>query len=106
MYDASQQNQLLLQFLSNTKTLSVIDSEIGDLSSDLITEKPLLTYLRYNAFIDENGLNELDLVEMVAKINSLRDMSAGKNRFDLAKIGERAAEKQVQAQHFPSIFKV
>ncbi len=106
MYDASQQNQLLLQFLSNTKTRSVIDSEIGDLSSDLITEKPILTYLRYNAFLDENGLNELGLVGMIPKINSLRDMSAGKNRFDLAKIGQESAERQILNEHFPTLFDI
>jgi patatin-like phospholipase/acyl hydrolase len=106
MHDASQQNQLLLQFLSNTKTRSVIDSEIGDLSSDLITEKPLLTYLRYNTFLDENGLNELGLAEMVTKINSLRDMSAGGNRFALAKIGQEAAKRQISNDHFPTIFDI
>ncbi|MDQ3130698.1 MAG: patatin-like phospholipase family protein [Acidobacteriota bacterium] len=106
MYDASQQNQLLLQFLSNTKTRCEIDSEIGDLSSDLLTEKPLLTYLRYNAFLDENGMNELGLVEMIPKLDSLRDMSAGKNRFDLANIGGKSAERQVLDDHFPNEFNI
>ncbi len=74
---------------------SPIDSEIGDMSSDLLTEKPVLTYLRYNAFLDENGMNKLRLVGMILKLDSLRDMSAGKNRFDLAEIGEKSAERQV-----------
>jgi len=104
MYDASQHNQLLLQFLSKTKTRCEIDSEIGDLSSDLLTEKPLLTYLRYNAFLDENGMNELGLVKMVPKIDSLRDMSAGRNRFDLARIGEESAKRIVLEEHFPNQF--
>lgn len=106
MYDASQQNQMLLQFLSRTKTRCVIDREIGDMSADLITEKPLLTYLRYNAFLDENGLNGIGLSDMIANIDSLRDMSAGKNRFDLAKIGEEAAKKQVLEEHFPDVFNI
>jgi patatin-like phospholipase/acyl hydrolase len=106
MYDASQQNQLLLQFFSNTKTHCEIDSEIGDLSLDLLTEKPLLTYLRYNVFLDENGLNELDLVDMIPKLASLRDMSAGKNRFDLAEIGKKSAEINVLNDHFPSSFQI
>lgn len=104
MYDASLQNQMLLQFLSNTKTRCKIDSEIGDMSADLLTEKPLLTYLRYNAFLDENGLNGLGLSEMVPNIDSLRDMSAGKNRFDLAKIGEESAKREVLDEHFPEAF--
>lgn len=106
MYDASLQNQLLLQFLSNTNTRCEIDSEIGDLSSDLLTEKPLLTYLRYNTFLDENGMNELGLTELIPKLNSLRDMSAGRNSADLAKTGEKAAEKHVKAHHFPDAFNV
>lgn len=106
MYDASQQNQMLLQFLSSTKTRCTIDREIGDMSADLLTEKPLLTYLRYNAVLDENGLNGLSLSEMVPNIDSLRDMSAGKNRFDLAKIGEKSAEKQVLDEHFPNEFNI
>ena len=104
MSDANLQNQLLLQLFSHSATRSVVDSEIGDLSEDLITEKPLLTYLRYNAFLDENGLNELDLADLVPQINSLRDMSAGKNRFDLAVIGEKSAENQVLDKHFPNEF--
>lgn len=106
MYDASQQNQLLLQFLSKTKTRCEIDSEIGDLSSDLLTEKPLLTYLRYNTFLDENGMNEVGLVDMIPKLDSLRDMSAGKNRFALAEIGEKSAERQVLDEHFPNEFTI
>jgi uncharacterized protein len=106
MYDANQHNQLLLQFLSNTKTRCEIDREIGDLSGDLLTEKPLLTYLRYNAFLDEHGMNELGLGNLRENIDSLRDMSAGKNRFDLATIGEKSAEKQVLDEHFPSEFNV
>lgn len=106
MSDANLQNQLLLQLFSHSATRSAIDREIGDLSEDLITEKPLLTYLRYNAFLDENGLNELDLSDLVPKINSLRDMSAGKNRFDLAKIGEKAATDQVKDNHFLDVFNI
>jgi uncharacterized protein len=106
MYDANLHNQLLLQFLSNSKTRCEIDSEIGDMAADLLTEKPLLTYLRYNAFLDENGMNELGLVDQIPKLNSLRDMSAGKNRFTLAEIGAKAAEKQVLDNHFPNEFNI
>jgi patatin-like phospholipase/acyl hydrolase len=106
MYDANLQNQMLLQFISDTKTRNTIDSEIGDMSEDLLTEKPLLTYLRYNAFLDEGGLNGLGLPEMIPNLDSLRDMSAGKNRFDLAKIGEEAAKTQVLEEHFPDAFNI
>ena len=35
-----------------------------------------------------NSNDELDLPNMIPNLDSLRDMSAGKNRFDLAKIVE------------------
>jgi patatin-like phospholipase/acyl hydrolase len=104
MYDANLHNQLILQFLSKTKTSCQIDSEIGDMSGDLLTSEPQLTYLRYNTFLDVNGLNELGLSQMTPNLDSLRNMSAGKNRFDLAKIGEEAAKKQVSEDHFPDAF--
>lgn len=54
--DATWQNQLLLQWLSNTATPWVIDSEIGDLSSELLTGAPLMTYLRYNVWLGRCGI--------------------------------------------------
>ena len=51
-------------------------------------------------------MNELRLVDMIPKLDSLRDMSAGKNRFDLTKIGEAAAKNQVLEEHFPDVFKI
>jgi predicted acylesterase/phospholipase RssA len=104
MEDASWQNQLLLQYLSRTKTPWMIDREVGDLSTDLLTPEPALSYLRYNVWLDENGLNGLGLTSFVTKLDSLREMSAGENRNDLALIGERAAERQVRDDHFPSTF--
>jgi predicted acylesterase/phospholipase RssA len=104
MEDASWQNQLLLQYLSRTKTPWVIDREVGDLAADLLTSEPALTYLRYNVWLDENGLNSLGLVSFVPKLDSLREMSAGENRHDLALIGEKAAAAQVQDAHLPAAF--
>jgi hypothetical protein len=56
MDDASWQNQLLLQYLSRSPTRVVIDTEVGDLSSDLLTPEPALSYLRYNILLDQNSL--------------------------------------------------
>ncbi len=106
MEDASWQNQLLLQYLSRTQTPWPIDQEVGDLSSDLLTSAPALTYLRYNVWLEEHALRELGLAELVPRIESLREMSAGENRHDLATISEKAAERQVQDRHFPPAFDV
>jgi hypothetical protein len=68
------------------------------------TPEPALSYLRGNVWLDENGLNGLGLTSFVLKLDSLREMSAGENRDDLALIGERTAARRVRDDHFPSIF--
>jgi hypothetical protein len=104
MNDASWHNQLLLQSISKTQTPWEIDGEVG--FGNLITPAPLLTYLRYNAWLDTNGLQKLKLGDLVEKIDSLREMSNGENVKDLAKIGEVAAEKQILQEHFPNYFDI
>lgn len=104
MEDATWQNQLLLQYLSQSPTPWKIDDEVGDLGSDLLGGRPALSYLRYNVSLEEDGLRALGLSELVPMVDSLREMSAAKNRFDLARIGERAAERQVRQEHFHGAF--
>lgn len=105
MDDISWHNQLMLQSISrHNNTHQKIDSEIGTLEEDLITSDPLLTYIRYNVWLDQNGMNELGLARLAPKVESLRDMSAGENRNDLAEIGEQAAGMQVRPEHFPPAF--
>jgi hypothetical protein len=104
MEDATWQNQLLLQAFSHSATAVEINREVGDLSEDLLTPEPLLTYLRYNAQLDELGLNALGLAELAPRLASLREMSAAENRTDLARIGERAAAQQVTDAHFSGAF--
>lgn len=106
MNDATKQNQLILQYLSKTPTPWEIDREIGEMTDDCLTPEPLLTYLRYNAKLDENPLNELALSKMVPKLESLRNMEIGSNVQDLIEIGERAAkvERNRIEQHLPAEF--
>ena len=106
MNDASKQNQLILQCLSRTPTPWEIDREIGKMTNDCLTPEPLLTYLRYNAELDENPLNQLALSKMVPKLESLRNMEIGSNVEDLIEIGERAAaaERCKIEQHLPVDF--
>lgn len=98
MNDASWHNQLILQSISKTETPWEIDGEVG--FGNLITPAPLLTYLRYNAWLDHNGLQKLGLGNMVENLDSLREMSNGENAEDLAVIGEAAAKTQVSDKHF------
>jgi patatin-like phospholipase/acyl hydrolase len=104
MNDASRQNQLLLQYLSKTKTPWEIDSEVGNLSGDLLTHEPALTYLRYNAELETNPLQSLGLGALVTKLDSLRKMEVGENCQDLITIGERASQTAVVPEHFPAAF--
>jgi hypothetical protein len=94
MNDANYQNQLILQYLSKSATPWEIDREIGNLSDDLLTPEPVLTYLRYNVKLDENPLNMMGLAGFASKsrLESLRNMEIGKNVRDLMTIGDRAAE--------------
>uniref|UniRef100_UPI0025E7B2F4 patatin-like phospholipase family protein n=1 Tax=Algoriphagus sp. TaxID=1872435 RepID=UPI0025E7B2F4 len=54
MQDASWQNQIMLQWLSNSPTAHYIDMEIESLRDDFISGKPLIKYLRYNFAMTEN----------------------------------------------------
>ena len=104
MEDADWQNQLLLQYMSRSKTPWKIDSEVNDLASDLLTPEPVLSYLRYNVWLEDQALRELGLTEQAQRANSLRQMSAAENLPDLATIGEAAAQRQVRPEHFPAAF--
>ena len=104
--DANSQNQLILQYLSNSKTAWQIDDEVGDLSSDLISAEPALAYLRYDVRLDSESLRDLGLSELAARAKSLWAMSAAENRYDLAAIGQKAADRQVPEEHFPKCFDI
>ena len=104
MDDANWQNQLLLQYLSRTATPWEIDREVGDLSTDLLTPEPALTYLRYNVRIEGPALSALGLDDLAGRAEQLREMSDAANRHDLARIGDAGARQQVRDEHFPDAF--
>ena len=122
MQDASWHNQTILQWMSRCNTRWCIDGEIGDLSDDLVTndtgKKALLTYLRYNMWIDAPTLKELTTKDYDQKqIGDLVEMSNAASRFDLFDLGEKAAsigaivDKKVAATRvteadFPITFKI
>jgi len=103
MRDASLQNQLILQYLSRTLTPMAIDAEFGELSSDLLHAEPALSYLRYDVALEASVLSDLGLPQMMPRVESLRRMDLAENRFDLATIGEKAAN-QIEEEHFPGAF--
>jgi patatin-like phospholipase/acyl hydrolase len=100
MEDANYLNQTLLQYLSNSPTAKKIDSEIGDLSEDILTGEPALHYLRYNVMLEENELNGLGLDYSYDEIKSLQKMDAAENKDELYRIGAKAAAKFMNPEHF------
>ena len=102
MQDASWQNQIVLQWLSNSLTAHPIDMEIGKLEGDYLAGKPMLKYLRYNFPITVDELNNLGLEKKFTEkdVESLVEMSNAENREILYKIGEASAEINVQMEHF------
>lgn len=104
MSSSDLQNQLLLQVLSTSPTLQVINREVGDLSNDWITPEPLMTYLRYDAWLEATKLQEIGLPELASKAVAMRDLTNAALRYELARVGERTAETQIKAEHFSPVF--
>ena len=113
MQDASWQNQILLQWLSDSPTACEIDMEIGNLHGDFIAGSPVISYLRYNTPITEKTLNNFGVKDkngnaypsfLDADVKSIIEMSNSENRFKLYDIGCAAAEKEIQPSHFPDVF--
>jgi len=102
--DASAWNQLLLQAISRSPTPRVIDDEVGDLSGDLLTPEPALSYLRYDAVMNPSVAAEIGLPPLAQNMGHLQNMTNFDNREVLLDIGRRFAERQVEAAHFSPAF--
>lgn len=111
MQDASWQNQMLMQWLSNSPTAWEIDQEIGKLDTDSMGSskkgKGLISYLRYNIWLDATTIGPLMNKQYSPKeIDGLVEMSNAASRFELYDIGAKAAAKEVNDTHFPEAFKI
>ena len=103
MQDASWQNQIVLQWLSDSPTAHYIDMEIEYLKDDFIGNQPHLKYLRYNFPITENDLNSLQIKgkSFTEKdVDSIIEMSNAQNRYILFEIGKEAGEREIKEEHF------
>jgi patatin-like phospholipase/acyl hydrolase len=111
MQDASWHNQIILQWLSASPTRWEIDSEIGKMEEDLLvsdtTSKGLISYLRYNLWLDQENLKSLMNKTYTQKqVDDLVEMSNAGSRFELYDIGYKAAAQDVEESHFPDTFRV
>lgn len=105
MDDTADLNEILLQWFSRSPTAREIDSEMGDLSGDVLVREPLLTYLRYDLRLDEEWLRDKLKMELsVKELRSLHEMDRPKNMDRLAELGGRAAHALVEDGHFPAAF--
>jgi hypothetical protein len=78
MQDASWQNRLMMQWLSNSPTADYMDMEIEKMDGDYLAGKPIISYLRYNFRITENDLNDLGFTrDLRCRCKSISDMSGG-----------------------------
>lgn len=102
MQDASWHNQTILQWMSRSPTAVEIDREMGDLSYDLLCDKPLLKYLRYNLEFTRQNLANLGLEKETKDISikDLLEMSNANNKDILYNIGKLAGEQSVKSYHF------
>jgi hypothetical protein len=104
MQDASWQNQILMQWISNSPNAKEIDMEIGTLEGDYIGGKPQIEYLRYNFPMTEETLNGLNLGRTFneEETNDVIEMSNAHNRQILYQIGRAAADGDdgIHPNHF------
>jgi len=105
MDDASAHVETILQWMSDSPTARVIDAEIGSLEKDRLAGAPLISYLRYNVELSPKWMAEhLKAIYSDEYLRGLEAMDDAAKVPDLAALGARAAEKQVDAAHFPTRF--
>ena len=101
MQDASWQNRVMLQWISQSPTADYMDMEIENMDGDFLAGVPLISYLRYNFRITENDLNDLGFKKIftAADVKSITDMSNSDNRQLLYEIGYKASVS-MKPEHF------
>jgi hypothetical protein len=107
MDDCAESVESILQWLSNSPTARQIDEAMGDLGQDLLAERPLLQYIRYNVQLESKWLKEnlgKDISSVQAR--SLKEMDNPQNIGLLYDIGILAASRQVREDHFPPEFDI
>ena len=89
--------------MSSSKTAREIDSEIGDLSGDILGGgKPQLTYLRYDVKFDDAWLKDRLSPE---QLESIAEMDRAENMDKLVEIGKAAAGR-IEDEHFDQVFDI
>ncbi|MEZ5478778.1 MAG: hypothetical protein R3E95_15245, partial [Thiolinea sp.] len=116
MLDASEKTELMMQYMSNSKTNRYINSEINDLSLDFLHGSPAFTYVRYNVELEPSNMyrkyhpdKNPNIIKALSKftekeVQALRSMDNGKNTEKLLELGDIFANEEVKYEHFPTSF--
>jgi len=105
MNDASNLNETIMQWISSSPTAREIDMEIGSLEEDMLTGKPVCSYLRYQTWFTPDWLGEnLGINISHEETKNLLAMDDPKNMDQLIEIGEKAAEVLIHEDHLPTEF--
>ncbi len=102
--EAGRQTQLILQYLSRSATPWEVDREAGNLSLDLLTPEPALSYLRYDVRLNPEEMKRLGFEKSDELLAELREMKIPKQSDMLLKIGAAAAKSAISEHHFPKVF--
>lgn len=103
--DCAELVETMMQWMSNSPTARLIDRQIGTLDGDLLGDRPLLSYLRYNVMFEEAWMrNSLGVDRSQADLDVLAAMDNPDNVEELWQLGQLAASRQISDQHFPDRF--
>jgi uncharacterized protein len=105
MSDCASMQEIMLQWMSSSRTARVIDRELGDLQHDLVANAPLINYLRYNVDLTVDRVRQLDpTLTDVQQIESLTAMDAPENMSTLHRLGGLGAKRDMRPGDFPGHF--
>jgi uncharacterized protein len=104
MNDTAALQEVMLQWMSKSRTARVIDRELGDLQHDSMGTASF-SYLRYNVDLTVDEVQKLDPnLKDTAAIASLTAMDAPENMATLHNLGVKCGERDVRDADFPVRF--
>src|SRR6185436_9932092 len=107
MDDCVRMNHGMMQWLTQSLTPWTIDGAVGDMQLDSASGPKLATFVRYNVLLEPKWLStEVEVAYEANQIEKIAQMDDPTNMNDLARIGQKAAVKQVKPEHFPTRFDV
>lgn len=99
MYAALNEQDFLCRTFGNCLTGDTLDREVGDMKGMKGPVMPkLFTYLRYNAELSREGLNELGLADI--KPEDVQKLDSTDHIKELQRVGKAVVEKKVRPEHF------